>query len=85
MVDRSLLHFNDVDAFADWMGERGWERAPTKSCYEVLRLVAPHGAPPIILYARYRAKEHVTVQGQAEAMVRRYLRQKKAAEGDQPC
>lgn len=58
-LDRSTLHRNKLDAFAEFAAPLGWRREPTKGEYEVLRLVhAEH--KPIVLYARH-GTDHATI------------------------
>lgn len=76
MRDRCLLHFNQIDNFAAYMARFGWSRETTKGDYEVLRL-AKAGQPPIVMYARATAREHVTVERQHERHVRAFIQDRR--------
>lgn len=76
MADRALLHFSKLDDFVGFMARKGWSRADLKGSYEVLRLVHPDH-PPLVLFARVNAREHVTVQRGDAEHVRAYIAQRR--------
>lgn len=76
MRDRCLLHLNQLDNFAAYMARFGWSREETKGFYEKLRL-AKAGQPPIVIYARAAAREHVTVERQHERHVRAFIQDRR--------
>jgi hypothetical protein len=87
---RALLHLNKLDDFAAWAATKGWEREPTKSHYEVLRLRKPGKTKrgkrkPIILY-RHEGGDHATIgrdQAPAESLVKQWLSERKQREETQ--
>lgn len=72
---RCLLHLNKLDTFKVFCASRGWRDEPIKGPYEVLRMTRT-GSSPLIVYARNRATEHVTVAGVALEMARAFLRER---------
>jgi len=80
MRDRGHLHFNQIDALSNWAKSRGWRREECSGNYEVLRL--RNGKQCAIFHRKHATKEHLTVWGDSEKLVRQYVRWK--AEQDAP-
>lgn len=82
MRHRGLLHLSKLDDFAAWAESSGFEREPTKGDFEVLRLRPPaiegRVSPPITFFVKASA-EHVTAFDAGLKLVRRWIRERKAA------
>lgn len=61
MASRCLLHQKNLDKFAEWLCDRGWEIRNPKGDFEVLRAINKKGKW-LIVYKKIDAKEHYTVR-----------------------
>lgn len=81
--ERSRLHLNKVEQFAEWAVANGYVREDPKGAYEVLRLrkIVAHGKPKLapLLYFRHLTGEHATSWDAGTHLVNRWLRERKVA------
>ena len=73
MAERCLLHKNKLDRFEWWLKSKGYEIQKTKGIFEVLR--AKKGKDTVIVFKKFEAKEHYTVQQKDHKLVRQFIRE----------
>ena len=83
MVNREILHVNDLENFKSWLIKDGWTIQPTKGFYGVVRAVKEGKKFPLIVYFRFTTTQggkllHYTVPDCSLEIIRAYLRDKKA-------
>lgn len=76
MAERCLLHKNKLEAFKEWLIRKGYEIQDTKGFYEVLR--AKKDKNTVIIFAKDRAKEHLSVQDKDRRLVWEFIKDNKA-------
>ena len=74
MACRYILHLNHMEAFEDYLVDRGWRIEPTKGIYEVLRARKTDRQYPLIVYKKASAKEHLTYMDRDHDVVIDFLR-----------
>lgn len=80
MAERCLLHKNKLELFKWWLSSKGYEIQATKGFYEVLR--AKKKKNIVIVFQRYNADEHLSVQQKDYRLVREFIRETKEMVGD---
>jgi hypothetical protein len=73
MRSRCHLHFNQLEAFREFLVSRGWVEEQAKGQYEKLRMRHKREKDPLILHVREGAKEHFTTWGLSEKMASAFL------------
>lgn len=89
---RDLLHRKHVHAFKLWAIDHGYAAEDPKGAFEVLRLRAGSGGPPISFYERagnacgpkVGGSDHITTTGKGTEMVRDFLRDRRALSSEGP-
>ena len=74
-MSRKLLHKTKLADFKDWLISDGWEIDDNNGEWQVLR--ARKGSRFLAVYDRFNTKEHYTVQGKDEGVIRAYIRARK--------
>ena len=75
-MSRCLLHKNKVEAFRQWLADKGIENRPPRGGWEILQVKI--GRQWACLYARIEMPEHVTCDVRLERMVRQFIRDQRA-------
>ena len=73
MADRTILHINKLPMFTWWLSSLGYDIQTPKSVSEVLR--AKKGEELVVIYKRFDAKEHLTVQQKDIKLVKTFIKQ----------
>ena len=76
MANRYTLHINSLEDFCLYLRSIGWERVRPVGDYEVARL--KKGGEFVLIYRRDRAKEHLTIQRNAERLFKDWMAVKAA-------
>lgn len=73
MAERCLLHQNKLELLKWWLSSKGYEIQATKGIYEVLR--ANKGKDTVIIFKKYGAKEHLSVQQKDHKLIRQFIQE----------
>ncbi|MET4294741.1 hypothetical protein ABIB06_006574 [Bradyrhizobium sp. LB8.2] len=72
MANRHLLHRSKMDAFKQWLTDKGYIIEAPKGVFEALRFRASPNNPPIIIHDRLWG-DHFTAYGTGLNIVRRFI------------
>lgn len=75
-MSRNLLHINKLDAFKDWLTQRGVAHRPTNADWQMLQVrLTPRNQPAYwaAVYRRAELKEHLSVDHRLEPLVRQFI------------
>jgi len=72
MAIRNRLHISKLDDFKNFLIQKGYEIKEIKDCWEVLR--AKKDKDTIIIYSKYEAKEHLSVQDKDRKILKEFLK-----------
>lgn len=81
-MSRCLLHKTKVAAFTAWLTEAGIEHRPGRGEWQLLQVRIKRAWA--CLYARIDMPEHVTCEVRLEPLVRRFIRESRAALNKEP-
>lgn len=75
VAERCLLHKNKLELFKGWLSLKGYEIQDTKGDYEVLR--AKKNNDTVIIFRKFNAKEHLTVQQKDRKLIQQFIWERK--------
>jgi len=77
-MSRNLLHKTKLEPFKAWLTSQGIQHRPPRGDYDVLQV--QWKAPDwFCVFDRHTAPEHYTVDSRMEPLVRRFIRETRAA------